>query len=82
MEHPKINSGKWRIPQLNPWKWEWVTLQKIGRKTCILGTRAEADRDLVLHCNIGKVQLIQSGLGKHWGRFSLVNYLLIAIQLD
>ena len=48
----------------------------------MLGTRAEADRDLVLYCNIVLVQLAQSGLGKKWVQFSLANHLLIAIQLD
>ena len=44
MENPEIYSGKWRSSQPNRWKWECSL--KIGGKTCILGTRAEADRDI------------------------------------
>ena len=44
MKYFEINTGKWRIPQRNPWKREWVTLLKAERKTYILGTRAEAGR--------------------------------------
>ena len=32
-------------------------------KAYLLGTRAEADRDIALHRNLGEVDLIQSGLG-------------------
>ena len=57
-------------------------LAKIWGKTYILGTRAEADRDTVLYCNLGVADLIQNGHGKYWVHFSLANDLLIAIQLD
>ena len=57
-------------------------LAKIGRKTYILGNRAEADRDTFLHCNLGVVDLIQNGLGKHSVLFSFANDLFITIQLD
>ena len=36
----------------------------------------------LLHCNLGVVELIQSGHGKYWVQFSLANDLLKAIQLD
>ena len=59
-------------------------LAKVWGKTYIFGTRAEADKDIVfLHCcNLGVVELIQSGFGKDWVHFSLAIDLLIAIQLD
>ena len=31
----------------------------------IMGTRAEVDRDLLINCNLGVIELIQSGLGKY-----------------
>ena len=46
MESPKINTGKSRVFQPNPWKLERVTLLKIGGNNYTLGTRAEADRDI------------------------------------
>ena len=46
MENFEINTGKWRILHSNPWKGEWVTLLKAGRKNYMLGTRAEADRGI------------------------------------
>ena len=36
----------------------------------------------LLHCNLGVVELIQRGLGKHWVQFSLESDLLIESQLD
>ena len=36
----------------------------------------------LLLCNLGVVELIQSGLGKHWVQFSLASDLLLAIPLD
>ena len=56
--------------------------KKLGGKLIYGGITAEADRDTVLHCNLGVVDLIQSGLGKHWVQFSLASDLLIAFQLD
>ena len=34
-----------------------------------------------VHCNLGVVEIIQSGLGKNWVQFSLANDLFIGIQL-
>ena len=56
--------------------------KKIGRKTYILVITAEADKDTVLHCNLGVVDLIKSGHGKHWAQFSLASDLLLAFQQD
>ena len=33
-----------------------------------LGNRAEVDSDIVLHCILGEVEFIQSGLGKYWAQ--------------
>ena len=57
-------------------------LAKNWEETCILVIEAEADRNIVLHCNLGVEDLVQSGLGKHWVQFSLENDLLTATQLD
>ena len=57
-------------------------LAKNWKEIYILGSRAEADRDIDLYCNLEVVELNENGLGKHWVLFSLANDRLIAIQLD
>ena len=81
MENPKINTGKWRIPSQTRAN-ENGPPCKIRGKTYILGGRSEVDRDLVLHCKLGVVELFRNGLGKHWVQFSLASDLIRAIQLD
>ena len=57
-------------------------LAKSWVEKSLVGIRADADRDTVLHFNLGVEDLIQNGLGKHWVQLSLASDLLIAIQLD
>ena len=57
-------------------------LAKNWEEAFILGTRAEADRDIVLHCYLGVVQLFECGRGKFWDQFSLAKDLLKVVQVD
>ena len=59
-----------------------LLVKKNWEEIYVFKTRAEADRGIVLQCNVEVVVLILGGFCKHWGQFSLANDLLIAIQLD
>ena len=81
MENPELKTGKWRISSPTPGNENEPPCQSLG-ENLYFDTRAEADKGLILSCNLGVVDLIQSGLGEHWVQFSLASALLIATQPD
>ena len=70
------------FPSSTPGKENGPPCQKLREKLIFWEVEQKLIEIYLLHCNLGVVELIQSGLGKHWVQFSLASDLLIAIQLD